>query len=460
MELNSIPASFDGVDIPERNWREVSDFNREARMVANAIVDFGNRPDLPLEVFHYGKTRAAWRKLCTCVSDELIPLDVRQEFEHLADPSTVAADVASLIGKYIARNGLKSGSRLVALLAEKEKTTDQIVTRMMAAEVDVKNPPPPDDPVFFVAGQLTGTTGNIGAMIAKAKVGKSAFIGGHVSACLVAEGLGHRDADTLGVRSEPPKGKAVIVIDTEQSPGDACKLVERALRRVGLVPADRPAWLRTFALAGWKAHDLTAGLPELMDRVSAEHGGLHAVFIDGGADFAANVNDPETAADLSASWHALAIKHHCHILIVMHSNEGDKADDIARGWLGKQLRRKAESNLQLKRTEDTVKVFAESGQRRAPIPEENGPCFRWSDEAGMHVSFEGNPKENAKRQELLDLATEVFGDKPRMKWSELLTTLISDRRLPKSTAERRIREMEKMKVIRTDAIGFKERVLH
>jgi hypothetical protein len=77
--------------------------------------------------------------------------------------------------------------------------------------------------------------------------------------------------------------------------------------------------------------------------VATEHGGVHAVFIDGGADFATNVNDPETAADLCAGWHALAIKYRFHLVIVIHSNEGEQADDIARGWLGKQLRRKAES---------------------------------------------------------------------------------------------------------------------
>lgn len=334
-----------------------------------------------------------------------------------------------------------------------------LMERMLAAEIDVANPPPPDNPVFYVAGRLTGTTGNIGALTSKAKTGKSAFIGAHIAACLIADGLGNPEADTLGVRSEPTGGKAVIVIDTEQSPGDACKLVERSLRRVGLTAVDRPANLRTFSFAGWRAHDLTAGLPGLLEAMSAEHGGIHAVFIDGGADFATNVNDPDTAADLCAGWHALAIKYLCHLLIVIHSNEGSQADDIARGWLGKQLRRKAESNLQLKRTEETIVAFADSGQRRAPIPETEGPCFRWSDEAGMHVSVEGNPKENAKRQELLELAAEVFGDKPRMKWGDLLATFISERRLPRSTAERRIREMEKMKVIRTDAMGFKERVL-
>jgi len=339
------------------------------------------------------------------------------------------------------------------------KPTPTLLERMLAAEIDATNPPPPDDPIFYAAGRLTGTTGNIGALIARAKAGKSAVIGAHVAACLVADGLGDPEADTLGIRSEPPKGKAVIVIDTEQSPGDACGLVERSLRRLGLTPADRPAWLRVFSFAGWKASDLATGLPELMASVSAEHGGVHSVFIDGGADFAGNVNDPETAADLCAGWHALAIKFHCHLLIVIHSNEGEKADDVARGWLGKQLRRKAESNLQLKRTDETVTIFAESGQRRAPILEKDGPCFRWSDDVGMHVSVEGNLKESAKRQELLDLANEAFAQVPRMLWKDLKATIISARGLSGVTAERRITSMEKLMVIRTDAMGFKERVL-
>ena len=459
MRLNSIPATFDNVDIPVKNWRDVSDLDRESRMVANAIVDFDGRPDLPLEVFHHGKTRAAWRKLRTCSNSDLIPLDMREEFEHLADPTAVEADKANLVGRFIARNGLKAGANLVDSLAEGSETAEQVVSRMLAAEVRPENPPPPDDPVFHVAGRLTGTTGNIGALIARAKTGKTAVIGAHVSACLVADGLGNAEADTLGVRSEPPKGKADVEIDTEQSPGDACKLVERALRRVGLTAADRPAWLRAFSFAGWKAHDLVVGLPGLIESLATEHGGVHAVFIDGGADFAVNVNDPETAADLCAGWHDLTIQNRFHMVIVIHSNEGEKADDIARGWLGKQLRRKAESNLQLKRNGETITVFAESGQRRAPIPEKEGPCFAWSDESGMHLTTPNNPKVTRKQQELETLAQECFADVNRMRYKDLHEKIVTLRGWARSTADAKISAMEALGVIRTGAMGLKERVL-
>jgi len=336
--------------------------------------------------------------------------------------------------------------------------SDSLLKNALLAEVDPANPPPPDKPVFYVAGKLCSTSGNLSCLVARAKTGKSAIVGAHVAASLVADGIGRSDADTLRIRSEPPSGKAVVVIDTEQSPHHAAKLIERALIRVGASIDDRPSWLRLFAFAGWAPGDLSQALPVILEKLAKEHGGLHAVFIDGGADFASNVNDPEEAARLCADWHALAIKYDCSIVIVIHSNEGAASDDIARGWLGKQLRRKCESNLTIKKCGEVSVLFSETGQRHAPILEKDGPTFSWSDELGMHVSGQsvGSSREDIRRDALRDQAEAVFRDAGvhAMKWGDLRQGIAKSEGLTASGAGKRFDAMKALGVIKKDALSL------
>jgi hypothetical protein len=342
---------------------------------------------------------------------------------------------------------------------DSESVTPSLIDRVLAEEIDPASPPPPSDPRYLVVGRITGTAGNLGQLSSRAKTGKSAVIGAHVSACMKAEGLGDQDADTLGISATPPGGHAVAVIDTEQAPEDACALITRSLRRVNLRPDNKPAWLRAFPLAGFGATELSEALPQLIERMYNEHGGIHSVLIDGGADFATNVNDPHEASALVASWHALAIKYRFHLLVVIHSNEGSQADDTARGWLGKQLRRKAESNLQLRKDGEVITLFGETGQRRAPIPQSEGPAFIWNNEQAMHVLTAGNPVELQKIAEAKELADEVFASAPRMRWVELIDAIRKARDCSRSTAERRVKTLRQTKAVKNVGFGFWEKAL-
>lgn len=436
MRLNTIPASFDGENIAVKNWTATVDADREARVIANAIVDFTARPKLPLEAFPTGKHRGAWRRLQAATAEELIPQDLRDAYEYLADPTQAKSDEAYLAAQFVARNGISVGAKLLNFLRDSSSPDGAIIDRLLACEIDILNPPPPDLPVYYVNGILTGTTGNIGAIAGRAKTFKSSVLEAHASAAIKAHGLGNPNADTLGITSSPPGGKALVVIDTEQSKGDSCALAGRTLRRLGLTPEERPDWFRVFSLAGLQAKDLTAGLPSLLDKLAADHGGIHAVHIDGGADFAANINDPAEAQSLCAIWHGLAIKHRCHLLTVIHSNEGKESDDVARGWLGKQLRRKSESNLQVKRTENLVTLWGDTGQRRAPIPEHAGSTFRWDNEQRMAVSAKPNIP-----PELVEIGEAVFRENGQQGFSELKRTIAKVTKKSEETAKRRIKEM-------------------
>lgn len=153
----------------------------------------------------------------------------------------------------------------------------------------------------------------------------------------------------------------------------------------------------------------------------------------------------------------MRIRFDCPIICVIHDNEGRDPNGDGRGHLGKQLMRKAESNLRLKKTEEVTVVFSEK-MRRAPIFEKDGPRFRWDDSAGMHVTCEtlGKAKESAKKEKARDLAVAVFEElgAQSARWGDMLHAIEKVRRVKKSAAEDRFTEMKNLGVIVSVGCGL------
>jgi hypothetical protein len=241
----------------------------------------------------------------------------------------------------------------------------------------------PSEPVvrLFLAGKPIATPGNIQTLISRAKTGKTATIGG-VIAAIVASHHDRSGLDTLGFTA-PHTREAVVLIDTEQSPYDAFTCHQRALNRAQ-EPAD-PEWLHHYAMVGYGVKELRDMLVAALTKAKSDHGGIFMTILDGVADFVQSVNDEAECNDFQTWLRALSITYNCPILCVIHSNEAVQSGDDGRGHLGKQLTRKAESNLLLKK-ENGVTTITSEKQRKAPITEEDGVSFQWSDSAGRHVS--------------------------------------------------------------------------
>lgn len=244
---------------------------------------------------------------------------------------------------------------------------------------------PPAQPTtrLFLAGKPVCTPGNLTTIISRAKTGKTATLGGAIAAIIAA----HHDRpnlDTLGFTA-PHTSEAVVLIDTEQSPYDAWTCHSRTLARAA-ESAD-PDWLCHYALVGYSPRRLRDCLPPILDRAKAKHQGIFTLVLDGVADFVTSVNDEAECNDFIAWLRTLSIAYDCPVICVIHSNEGVKNGDDGRGWLGKELTRKAESNLLLKKTGDTTTITSDK-QRKAPITEADGIAFKWSDEHQRHVLSE------------------------------------------------------------------------
>jgi hypothetical protein len=395
----------------------------EHHVLAACFLDDGAtldraRATLSPAEFHYPENAILFRQLCA-LRDDGLPLTPEALATYraahlqgvnpmllvqLTDPSSYPTTAHA--GRYIAevadlarrRALLQHASAVQEAIARGVPTPDlpptptpPALSTSIPAHLDarrVRFTAPPPEPVtrLFLAGKPIATPGNLVTVIARSKTGKTASLGAAVAAILGAHYDRH-DLDTFKFTA-PHTDEAVILIDTEQSPYDAWTCHSRTMARAGQPPD--PEWLHHYALVGDSAQDLRKSLPVALARGQALHKGVFCVILDGVADFVASVNDEAECNEFITYLRALAVSYNCPIICVIHSNEGVKNGDDGRGHLGKQLTRKAESNLLLKKVGDVTTVTSEK-QRKAPITEADGVAFRWSDEHGRHISCD-NPE--------------------------------------------------------------------
>jgi len=342
--------------------------------------------------------------------------------------------------------GFQGGVSAASLLSEFDVLRDDaafasnaMTGRLDAARLRTDQEPPELREVFTLKGVSIATPGNLVAICAQAKTGKTAFIGAMLAAAMGADG------DSLGVESANAEGRAVLHFDTEQAPRDHWTVIQTALRRAGLPTA--PAWLRSYGTAGWQISDRRLAIEHALRLAKREFGGVHSLFLDGVADFVMDPNDGEECFPFIDSLQALAVRFDCPIIGVLHLNPGTEK---SRGHLGSQLERRAETNLILEKDSETGRtVVFSTKQRRAPILKSDGPCFRWDDGEEMHVSVETlrTERDSKVSEAAKELAGEVFAGHGGMPYSAIISALKTTLRCSEATADRRFNEMRKHKVI-------------
>jgi hypothetical protein len=281
----------------------------------------------------------------------------------------------------------------------------QATENLLSRRITLASQPKEPTTRLFLANKPIATPGNLTTIISRAKTGKTATIGGVVAA-IVGAHYDRSNLDTLGFTA-PHTNEAVILIDTEQSPYDAFVCHQRAFARAG--QQQDVEWLHHYALVGYGAKQIRDALPGIIAAARAQHGAIFTIILDGVADLVASVND-EAECNETISWlRAIAVTNDCPIICVIHSNEGIQSGDDGRGHLGKQLIRKAESNLVLKKDGEITTITSEK-QRKAPITEKDGISFQWSEEAQRHVSckLDQESKRGPKKTKFLQSYLSVF----------------------------------------------------
>lgn len=324
---------------------------------------------------------------------------------------------------------------------------DRVLENLASRRFYLTERPPEPREVYIVTNAVICTPGNLTAITAQAKAGKSAFIGAMMAAALTEH---PSEVDTFGVRASNPEQFALVHFDSEQSKFDHWRLVERALKRAGR--DDMPDWLHSYCTTGYSADRTWSLLKQMVRRLNKEHGGIHSVLIDGIADLCNDVNDAAECNALVASLHDMAIEFDCPIAGVVHFNPGTEK---SRGHLGSQLERKCETNLRLEKFGEITTVWSEK-QRRAPIFKDKGPKFRFDPGAGMHVTAkpEDDPVMQAKIESLKAIRDDVFRGHPSMRYSVLLGAIKTTVKCSEKTAERRLEVWLKYRLVEKSVAGL------
>lgn len=315
---------------------------------------------------------------------------------------------------------------------------EKLVARVELTRFDPANPPPIEPWAFKLAGVEIAHSGNLVTITAAVKSGKSSVI-----AAMIASLMGTAGRDYLAFDGSNPGGKAVLHFDTEQSRGDHYHMMMRALRRADI--DSPPAWFASYSLTLLDPAERRAAVCA-MARKAAADGGLHSIFIDGVADLVFDVNDLAEACGLVAELHQLATETGCVVVAALHHNPGGEK---SRGHLGSQIERKSESVLVLRKDGETISTSCKPA-RRQEVCDDNAPRFSWDAAAGMHLltQSKGTSTDERKRAGLVELAEEVFSDKPSLRWIEIMEGIKAARGGARSTIEKRINEMKRMDVIR------------
>jgi hypothetical protein len=337
-----------------------------------------------------------------------------------------------------ARNGAEQSTKTTPA-----DTKIALAAMLDARRFDIDNPPPQAVTVFKLGDSTIATRGNVIGVQGKAKTAKTALLGAMIASTMEPDG------DCLGIISQNPSSFAVIHFDTEQSPFDHHAIIKRALRRAG---KDRPPeWLRSYCITDVPLLSRRASMALELERGKEAHGGIHSAIIDGVGDLCADLNDPAEAFELIDYLHQLAIRFDTIIVCVLHENPGSDNGKM-RGHLGSQLERKAETNLRLEKNADGVTVVYSDRARHAHIPKEKGTCFKWCDEAQMHVSTSTarDAKFEARKEELRTFAEEIFRkvkDPFGFSWAEMHRKIEKLAKLKPDGARKRFQSMLKMNVI-------------
>lgn len=286
-------------------------------------------------------------------------------------------------------------------------------------------PIPEPKPKLKLAGETIAVNCDIFAISGASKSGKSGYLNMVIAASITDSGICPDGIEQMEVESNEQM-HAVIHFDTEQAAHRHQYNVRSILKRTNYTtcPDHFLSYnLRKLPLNEYQ--DITTGI---CTAASREHGGIHSVYIDGGADFVADTNDQANSNEVIKYFEELAINFDTVFYIVVHTNPGS---DKERGHFGSQLQRKAGGILTIKNDRDNSilepKMLRYAG--RADIPK---LLFSFDRDKGYFVGSgtltETNPEEARKRKKINDaneLCQSIFGGQKSYTYQEAIDKIES-----------------------------------
>ena len=265
---------------------------------------------------------------------------------------------------------------------------------------------------------ILGTLGNFSVIIGKAKAKKSFFINIAVSTAL------SKDLILERFKSDLPNDKnEVLYFDTEQGKYHVQKAVKRICSQIN---EPEPKNLHTYFLRSLTPSERL----EFIQNEIYSNDKIGFVVIDGIKDLVTSINDEEQATNVASKLLKWTEERNIHIVTVLHQN---KSDTNARGHIGTELINKAETVLEVAKSETDSNISIVTPQQCRNIEPEvfafeinefDIPVIAENFEVRTETKnnrFDVTDLENYKKYQLL---TEVFTKGESFSYGKLVEQIV------------------------------------
>lgn len=262
------------------------------------------------------------------------------------------------------------------------------------------------------------TRGNISMVVGLPGARKSFLCTGIAGAFL--------SSSCIGLKGEIDGGK-LLWLDTEQADGHVARIGRRLNRIVGNEENINDSRI--------KIHRLREYAPDKRRKVMESCVKMYRpdfIVVDGVADLITDANDVSQSTAIVNDLMRISKEYDCHILVVVHANVGSEK---ARGHLGSEVLRKAETVITVKADGETSKcIFAKTRDKR---PSD----FSFGVEYGLPVSSDGVIDDS-----LRSIMEEIIGESGTS-YNQLDTDLQTKLSIKKTASQKRIAEAIRQGII-------------
>ena len=294
------------------------------------------------------------------------------------------------------------------------------------------NCPADAQPLIELSNVRILSRGNISMITAAAGVGKSSVLEAACSSVISPMN------DTLGLSVN---AKSLLYIDTERSRHDHNISWQRFLRRADMArPGEIPESVRFENIKS--IENLSDRLQYLWSRLDAANV-PEIVLLDGIGDFVSDPNDSDECTGLVYRLGSIADVRNIGIMVSLHNNPSMNSDK-ARGILGSELWRKAESVLIIEKTtgDDTRRLTTDYslGKNRGGS-DAISSYFKWDNEKKMHISCAAPAEAKGKTVVIREKILELVGTRAEWSYTELQTAIMENTGIGKRTAGYKISDL-------------------
>lgn len=255
-----------------------------------------------------------------------------------------------------------------ALPTEQEKEHEKLLLELKKHLISVMDEYPPEVCLLKVGGVEFFAKGDISAIKAKQKQGKTNAISLMVAAILCGN-WGQLECVLENAR--------VMVIDTEQKPADTQLVYNRTLELAKLPKKDIFERFRTFNLRALDREDKIKSVKLAIMEYKPD-----IVFIDGIVDLMGNFNEVDDSKQIIEELMRLSTKEvsgiDIAIVCVLHTNKATD-DHNMRGHVGTMLAQKSGTVLEVRKSNGIITV-SNSDSRHKEVPEWS---FRFDDNGNI-----------------------------------------------------------------------------